>query len=106
MDALPIVLAGLGFLGTYWYNCFLDNPVPRMGGGGFLKFLVGNKHLIGFLIFLVYSSDVIRLYLIRHFGGWYSDLDMVILRQLSDLRNVIASDSVSAEDSAAVILTI
>ena len=40
-----------------------------------------------------FFSDVIRLILISKFGGWYSDLDMVFLRQVTALANVVASDN-------------
>jgi mannosyltransferase OCH1-like enzyme len=46
----------------------------------------------------VFYSDAIRLFLISRFGGWYSDLDMTIIRQLSQYRNVIASDNVMEDD--------
>ena len=31
--------------------------------------------------------------LLYKYGGWYSDLDMVITRSLASLKNVMASDS-------------
>ena len=46
----------------------------------------------------LFFSDAIRLFLINRFGGWYSDLDMTIIRQLSQYRNVIASDNVMEDD--------
>ena len=49
-----------------------------------------------------YYSDAIRLCLIYRFGGWYSDLDVIFLRQLTTkhddkvaLKNVIGFDKVS-----------
>jgi hypothetical protein len=40
-------------------------------------------------------SDYIRMLLLSQYGGWYSDLDMVIIKNMSELRNVVASDAVS-----------
>jgi len=37
-------------------------------------------------------SDAIRLFVIKNFGGWYSDLDMVFLKRIDNLKNVLASD--------------
>ena len=41
---------------------------------------------------IVVCSDAIRLALLYKYGGFYSDLDVVILRGISHLKNVIASD--------------
>ena len=40
----------------------------------------------------VHSADALRLLLIERFGGFYADLDFVILKSLTGLHNVIASD--------------
>ena len=43
----------------------------------------------------VHSADALRLLLIHRYGGFYADSDFVILRDLTSLQNVIASDQVS-----------
>ncbi len=44
---------------------------------------------------IVHYSDAIRLILIHRYGGWYSDLDMIVLQSLKSLpNNAIASDQV------------
>ena len=45
----------------------------------------------------VHSADALRLLLIHKYGGFYADLDFVILAELSALANVVASDQVSAQ---------
>lgn len=42
-----------------------------------------------------------RLLLILEHGGWYSDLDMVFLREVSGLRNVISGDHRTTAETAA-----
>ena len=42
----------------------------------------------------VHSADALRLLLIERYGGFYADLDFVILKSLTGLQNVIASDQV------------
>lgn len=37
--------------------------------------------------------DAIRLVLLHKVGGWYSDLDMVFLKSVKHLKNVVASDN-------------
>ena len=37
-------------------------------------------------------SDAIRLALLYKYGGFYADLDVVVLKSISHLKNVIASD--------------
>ena len=44
-------------------------------------------------------SDAIRLALLYKYGGFYSDLDVVILKSISHLKNVIASDQGNKEFS-------
>ena len=41
---------------------------------------------------IVHHSDAIRIALIYKYGGWYSDLDMVFLKSIKNLRNVLGSD--------------
>lgn len=40
----------------------------------------------------VHYSDAIRLILIHKYGGWYSDLDMMFLKPINHLENVLSSD--------------
>ena len=40
----------------------------------------------------VHLSDAIRIILIFKYGGWYSDLDMVIIKPLTELQNVLSCD--------------
>jgi len=46
----------------------------------------------------VHSADALRLLLIERYGGFYADLDFVILKSLRDLHNVIASDQITKEE--------
>ncbi|XP_059090953.1 uncharacterized protein LOC131886592 [Tigriopus californicus] len=41
---------------------------------------------------VVQNSDALRLLLIQKYGGWYSDLDVVFMKDTSHLRNVITGD--------------
>jgi len=45
----------------------------------------------------VHTADALRLLLIDKYGGFYADTDFVILKPLTELRNVIASDQVVEE---------
>ena len=40
-----------------------------------------------------FFSDVIRLLLLHLYGGWYSDLDIVFVKDVTKLENVVASDN-------------
>ena len=42
----------------------------------------------------VHSADALRLLLIHRYGGFYADSDFVIFKDLTKLKNVIASDQV------------
>ena len=42
----------------------------------------------------VHSADALRLLLVHKYGGFYADLDFVILKDLKHLKNVITSDQV------------
>ena len=44
-------------------------------------------------------SDAIRLALLYKYGGFYSDLDVVVLKGISHLENVFASDQGMAAKS-------
>ena len=44
----------------------------------------------------VHSADALRLLLVERYGGFYADLDFVIIKSLKGLKNVIASDQVNA----------
>jgi len=46
----------------------------------------------------VHSADALRLLLIDRYGGFYADLDFVIIRSLRGLQNVIASDQITREE--------
>lgn len=48
-------------------------------------------------------SDALRLLLIRKYGGWYSDLDVVFMKDTSHLRNVITGDHNQISGDGAVI---
>lgn len=43
----------------------------------------------------VHMADAVRLLLLYRYGGFYSDTDMIILRDLTNLHNVVASDQVT-----------
>ena len=47
---------------------------------------------------IVHYSDAIRLVLIYKYGGWYADLDIIFLKTVEHLRNVIASDQLLMSD--------
>jgi lactosylceramide 4-alpha-galactosyltransferase len=44
-------------------------------------------------------SDAIRLLLVHNYGGWYSDVDIVFMRSLRNLRNVISGDHVTRDNT-------
>ena len=44
-------------------------------------------------------SDAIRIMLIYKYGGWYSDLDMVILKPLTEFQNVLSCDEIPEDIS-------
>ena len=44
----------------------------------------------------VHTADALRLLLINKYGGFYADSDFVILKSLKSMKNVIASDQVTA----------
>jgi len=46
----------------------------------------------------VHSADALRLLLVERYGGFYADLDFVIIKSLKGLKNVIASDQVTKEE--------
>lgn len=52
---------------------------------------------------IVQNSDALRLLLIRKYGGWYSDLDVVFMKDTSHLRNVITGDHNQISGDGAVI---
>jgi len=41
---------------------------------------------------IVHTADALRLLVVARYGGFYSDTDVVFLRNVATLRNVIASD--------------
>merc|ERR1712106_678413 len=49
----------------------------------------------------VHSADALRLLLIYRYGGFYADSDFVILKDLTSLKNVIASDQVARRQYSA-----
>ena len=42
---------------------------------------------------IVHTSDALRLFLIRKFGGFYLDLDYVVLNDLSHYNNILVGNS-------------
>ena len=53
------------------------------------------KEIFKFLFLrVVHSADALRLLLIHRYGGVYADSDFVILKDLTKLKNLIASDQV------------
>ena len=59
---------------------------------------VHDESLTKDLIKSVHYSDAIRLVLVYKYGGFYSDLDMVILKPLTELRNVLSCDENGSEE--------
>ena len=50
---------------------------------------------------VVHTADALRLLVIQRFGGFYSDTDVVFLRDVTHLKDVIASDQVVEEKTNA-----
>ena len=50
----------------------------------------------------IHYSDILRLLLVHKYGGWYSDLDVLFLKPLNELENVIGCDDVSIKQSGKV----
>ena len=59
---------------------------------------VHDESLTKDLIKSVHYSDAIRLVLVYKYGGFYSDLDMVILKPLTKFRNVLSCDENGSEE--------
>ena len=45
----------------------------------------------------VHTADALRLLVVYRYGGFYSDQDMVIIKNLHHLKNIIASDQVTTK---------
>ena len=60
---------------------------------GLLNKNIRNEGKDSAVVPMVHHSDAIRIALIHKYGGWYSDLDMVFLKPINHLRNVLGSDS-------------
>ena len=50
----------------------------------------------------IHYSDILRLLLVHKYGGWYSDLDVIFLKSLNNMENVIGCDDVSIKENAKV----
>ena len=78
---LDLIFKDTQFYKMYRDGIFEQKVIP-VGSPGYVKGLLKAVNL----------SDAIRIALIYKFGGWYSDLDVVFLKSISSLKNVIGSD--------------
>ena len=72
---------------------FSDTPLMKLYQSGLLNKNFKNEGKDSAVVPMVHHSDAIRIALIHKYGGWYSDLDMVFLKPINHLTNVLASDA-------------
>ncbi len=73
-------------------SLFIGTPIDNLHKAD--KFETGEEFLDSKSILkIVHYSDAIRLLLVHKFGGWYSDLDMVIIKALDKFKNVLGCDN-------------
>lgn len=53
---------------------------------------------MNFKLWFLCVSDAIRLVLIYKYGGWYGDIDLVFVNDLSSISNAISGDHLSFDD--------
>jgi len=75
---------------------YLD--MDKFAEGTLLAGFFSSDTLEGSMSKFVHSADALRLLLLHRYGGFYADSDFVILKDLTQLKNVIASDQVARRE--------
>ena len=57
-----------------------------------------NSPLSGSVARYTHMADALRLLLVHRYGGFYADTDYVIIRPLTGLHNVVASDQITDDN--------
>lgn len=82
-------------------SLFKDTPIQKIHEENKFESLTEvhseTENLTKDLVKSVHHSDAIRLVLIYKYGGFYSDLDVVILKSLDGLKNVMSCDESTSE---------
>lgn len=74
---------------------FFNVDLPTLAEGTPLEGFFTSLALRNSMNKFVHAADATRLLLLNRFGGFYADLDMVIIKDISHLHNVVASDQVT-----------